>query len=926
MAKNALFDLEEAGTSVWLDYIRRSLMTSGELQRMIDEDAVVGMTSNPTIFEKAIGGSSDYDETLRALVDRGLSNEDIFLNLMVEDIQMAADVLKPVYDQTKHKDGYVSIEVLPSVANDTRGTISMAHDLWDRVKRPNVMVKIPATDEGLPAIEQCIADGININITLMFSVKVYEDVARAYIRGLQRRMHEGKSVDIASVASFFVSRVDTAVDKLLEAKIAAAKDQNEKAKLQNLLGKAAVANAKMAYQAFGRIFNEPEFAELRAKKASVQRCLWASTGTKNPHYSDVLYVEELIGRDTVNTMPQQTMMAFKEHGEVRPSLLENMAGAEHVMRDLASVGIDMDKVTYDLQIDGIKLFADSITKLMEGLAKKKQELSEGSAGAHDARLGALEGPVTAQLKQLEAGAVVRRLQEKDASLWSSDASAQNEIQERLGWLQVADHMQARIPELLALKQELVSEGFTQAVLMGMGGSSLAPEVFRQTFGAVNGALDVHVLDTTDPAAILAVREQLDLAKTVFVVASKSGTTLETLSHFRYFWQESGGNGRQFFAITDPGSQLAGEAQAKQFRRTFLNPADIGGRYSALSYFGLVPAALGGVDLNGLLDRAATMEQGCAPSVPVGENPGAWLGAVFAESAKAGRDKITILAPKPLASFGIWAEQLIAESTGKDGKGLVPVADEPLGAPDVYGKDRLFVRLTLPGDDPEAARLEALSQAGHPVVTLKLRDPLGIGAEFFRWEYAIAVAGAILKIDVFNQPNVQEAKDATRTVLDKIGAGSGKPLPWSPEQGNGIEAEVHALLDQVKPGDYVAILAYIAPTPEHDRTLTAIRVAIRDRYRVAATVGYGPRYLHSTGQLHKGGPNTGVFLQLVGDDRRDLPIPGASYTFGVLKHAQALGDLQALRRHHRRVASVLIHDVEQGLNEVGKAVGATVGVG
>ncbi|HEY8802145.1 MAG TPA: transaldolase, partial [Candidatus Dormibacteraeota bacterium] len=416
MAKNALFELEEAGTSVWLDYIRRNLMTSGELQRMIDEDAVVGMTSNPTIFEKAIGGSSDYDEALRALVDRGLSNEDIFLNLMVEDIRMAADVLKPVYDQTKHKDGYVSIEVLPNVANDTKGTIGMAHDLFDRVKRPNVFVKIPATDEGLPAIEQCIADGININITLMFSVQVYEDVARAYIRGLQRRMREGKSVDIASVASFFVSRVDTAVDKLLEVKIASSKDPNEKTKLQNLLGKAAVANAKMAYKAFGRIFKEPEFAELRAKGASVQRCLWASTGTKNPHYSDVLYVEELIGPDTVNTMPQQTMMAFKEHGEVRPSLLENVAGAEQVMRDLASVGIDMEKVTYDLQIDGIKLFADSITRLMDELGKKKQELKAGSAGAHDARLGPLDAPVSAQLKQLEASAVVRRIQEKDASL------------------------------------------------------------------------------------------------------------------------------------------------------------------------------------------------------------------------------------------------------------------------------------------------------------------------------------------------------------------------------------------------------------------------------------------------------------------------------------------------------------------------------
>src|SRR5437588_411653 len=328
MAMNPLFELYEAGTSVWLDYIRRSLMTSGELKRMIEEDAVVGMTSNPTIFEKAIGGSSDYDDALRDLVHAGIADEEIMLGLIVEDIKLAADVLKPIYERTKHKDGYVSIEVLPRVADDTQGTIAMAHDLFDRVGRPNIFVKIPATDAGLPAIEQCIADGLNINITLMFSVKVYEDVARAFIRGLQRRMKDRHPVDVASVASFFVSRVDTAVDKLLEQRIAAAKSDAERQRFQNLLGKAAVANAKAAYKAFQRIFNEPEFAELREHGARVQRCLWASTGSKNPHFSDVLYVEELIGPETVNTMPQQTMMAFKEHGEVRPSLTENVAGAE----------------------------------------------------------------------------------------------------------------------------------------------------------------------------------------------------------------------------------------------------------------------------------------------------------------------------------------------------------------------------------------------------------------------------------------------------------------------------------------------------------------------------------------------------------------------------------------------------------------------
>jgi len=928
MAKNPLFELSEAGTSVWLDYIRRSLMTSGELQRMIDEDAVVGMTSNPTIFEKAIGGSSDYDDALRRLIDNGKSDEEIMLSLIIEDIQMAADVLKPVYEQTKRKDGYVSIEVLPSLAYDTQGTIKMAHDLFDRVRRPNIFVKIPATNEGLPAIEQCIADGININITLMFSVQVYEDVARAYLRGLQRRRQQGQPVDIASVASFFVSRVDTSVDKLLEQKIAAATDRAERQRLQRLLGKAAIANAKLAYQSFQRIFSEPEFADLRQQGARVQRCLWASTGTKNPQYSDVMYVEELIGPETVNTMPQQTMMAFKEHGEVRPSLLENVDGARQVLRDLGAVGIDIDKVTYDLQVDGVKLFADSIAKLLEEIANKKQQLKRGSVGAHEAQLGAINGAVTARLAQLEQQAVVRRISEKDAGLWKSNGTVEKEIRDRLGWLQVADRMEERVPELEGLRKELVSEGFTDVVLMGMGGSSLAPEVFRQTFGVPKGALDVHVLDTTDPAAIAALAQSIDMKRSIFIVASKSGTTLETLSHYQYFFQQAGQQAGQFIAITDPGTPLADEASRRGFRRVFLNPPDIGGRYSALSYFGLVPAALGGVDVGALLDRAATMTQACSPSVPVGENPGAWLGAVFAEAARVGRDKVTIVAPPPVQSFGIWAEQLIAESTGKEGKGLVPVADEALGPPEVYGSDRLFVRLALPdGGADRDERWNRLAKAGHPVVTLKLHDPLALGAEFFRWEYAIAVAGAILGINVFDQPNVQEAKDLTKQVLSEGNPPTvGEGIRWAGQQGATLEAAVQALLTQVRPGDYVALLAYIAPDAEHDRALTAIRLAIRDKYRVATTLGYGPRYLHSTGQLHKGGPNTGVFLQLVGDDPKDIKIPGQSFSFGVLKQAQALGDFQALRNHGRRVLRVQARDVAQGLIKIGQAVAVAVEVG
>ena len=926
MARNALWELREQGTSVWLDYIRRSLMTSGELGRMIEEDAVCGMTSNPTIFEKAIGGSSDYDEALAGLTAAGKSAKEIFLSLMVEDIQSAADVLRPVYDSTNHTDGYVSIEVLPEMAHDTQGTIRQAHDFYERVGRPNILVKIPATPEGLPAIEQCIADGVNINITLMFSVKVYEEVARAYIRGLHQRLRSGKPVSIASVASFFVSRVDTAVDKLLEQRIAAATSPAEKARLQALLGKAAIANAKMAYQSFKRIFNEPEFKELRQHGAWVQRCLWASTGTKNPNYSDVLYVEELIGPDTVNTMPQQTMTAFKEHGEVRPSLEENVAGAETVLRDLRSAGIDMEKVTAGLLADGVKLFADSYTTLMEEIEKKREKLMAGTVGAHEAQLGALEPAVSDRLRQLDRDAVVRRVAERDASLWKAEPAAQTEIKERLGWLKVADQMEERVPDLRQFAKAVVHDGFTDAVLLGMGGSSLAPEVFRLTFGTSGGGLNLHVLDTTDPAAIAGVASVLELDRTLFVVASKSGTTLETLSHFHYFWEQTSGNPRQFVVITDPDTPLARDATARKLRQAFLNPPDIGGRYSALSYFGLVPAALAGIDVGALLDRASTMVHACSPSVPVGENPGAWLGAVLAEAARAGRDKVTIVAPEPVGTFGLWAEQLIAESTGKEGKGLVPVADEPLGPPDVYGSDRIFVALQLPQQDGTTDKFEALQRAGHPVISLKLTDRLDLGSEFFRWEYAIAIAGAILGINVFDQPNVQEAKDLTRQVLSESKPSTtGSGIRWAGQQGATVDAAIQALLGQVKARDYVALMAYIPPSPDNDRALTAIRLAIRDKYRVATTVGYGPRFLHSTGQLHKGGPNTGVFLQVVGDDPKDIPIPGAPYSFGVLKQAQALGDYQALRNHGRRVLRVQVADVRDGLSKIAQAVGAAAQV-
>jgi len=479
---------------------------------------------------------------------------------------------------------------------------------------------------------------------------------------------------------------------------------------------------------------------------------------------------------------------------------------------------------------------------------------------------------------------VSRIWRRDYTVWKPDPT---EIENRLGWLSVPALMAERVADLQAFAKQAVADGFTHAVHMGMGGSSLAPEVLRRTFGVAPGAIDLQVLDSTHPATIAAVEASLDLAHTLFIVASKSGGTLETMSHFHYFYDKVR-SGDQFVAITDPGTSLEALAKERGFRATFINPDDIGGRYSALSLFGLVPAALIGADLSALLDAGEEMAHACDACVPCGENPGAWLGAVMGEASLAGRDKFTAALAPGFETFGDWVEQLIAESTGKEGKGIVPVTGEDLADPGSYGSDRLFVAL---GDHPQ---LDALAAAGHPVVRIPISQPADLGAEFFRAEFATAVAGSILGINAFDQPNVAEAKHATAEIL------AAGPVP-----DPGLD-DLGALLGQVKPGDYIAIQAYLDRTPATEQTLHRARLVLRDRYRVATTVGFGPRFLHSTGQLHKGGPNTGVFIQIVDRDRTvDLPIPGAAYTFGTLIDAQSLGDLRSLRGRDRRVARITL---------------------
>ena len=911
---NSVRQVQRLGQSIWYDNIRRGLIRSGELQSLIDL-GVTGVTSNTTIFEKAIAGSTDYDETLLELANDGKSAQELFEAFAVEDIQATADLLRPVYDRTVGVDGYASLEVSPRLAHDTPGTISEVERLFDALDRPNVMVKVPATPEGIAAIRHLTGQGINLNVTLIFSRSAYRKVAEAYIGGLEDLAKSGGDVSkVASVASFFVSRLDTAVDALLEDKIRGGSEG-----LKSLLGKAAIANAKQAYCDFNEIFGGAAFKALKQKGARVQRPLWASTGTKNPGYSDVLYLESLVGPDTVNTAPPATLTAFVSHGRAAATLDQGVEEADAQMRGLAAAGISLEQVTEQLLTAGLDGFAESFEKLLANIDDKQARLLAKGHQHPGMRLGQYLADVEAGLADIQRREVISRIWRGDHAVWKPDPT---EIANRLGWLTVTDIMCEQVPDLQALARDIQEAGFRHVVLLGMGGSSLGPEVLRQTFGSEAGYPELIVLDSTVPGWVQGVADAIDPARALFIVSSKSGSTTEPNMFYLYFRglvEKAVGKdqaGQHFIAITDPGSTLETLAREQGFRRLFLNPTDIGGRYSVLSYFGLVPAALAGMDLLKLLDRADCMREGCASCVPAHENPGAWLGVTMGVLAQHGRDKLTLVTSPSIGSFGLWVEQLIAESTGKEGKGIVPVADEPLAAPDRYGADRLFVYLRLEGDDNAAtdAAIEEIQSSGQPVVRLDLRDKYDMGAEFYRWEMATAIAGAVLGINPFDQPNVQAAKDMTEGVLAQFES-RGK-LPEMAASGS-----LQGLLADAKPGDYLAIMAYVRQTPEVDRALASLRGKVMERHGIATTLGYGPRFLHSTGQLHKGGPSSGLFLQLTADFGPDVSIPSQAFTFGVLADAQALGDMQALQAAQRRASRVhLGSDPSTGILALARELG------
>jgi transaldolase/glucose-6-phosphate isomerase len=938
---NPLQKLAASGQSPWLDFIRRSFIAEGKLKRLVDEDGLGGVTSNPSIFEKAMGTGADYDDQFKDLAaDGALDANQLYETMAVTDIQHATEALRPVFDRTEGLDGFVSLEVSPYLALREEDTVIEARRLWKWVDRPNLMVKVPGTQECVPAIRTLISEGLSINVTLLFSLDAYKAVAEAYVSGLEMRHAKGEDISrISSVASFFVSRIDAQIDKKIDTRVA--EGDKEAEALKAVRGKVAIANAKMAYAWYQEFVASDRWQTLKAAGANPQRLLWASTGTKDKAYSDTLYVSELIGPHTVNTMPPATMDAFRDHGHVRPSLAEDLEGARHVLAEAERLGLDLAGVTKHLVEDGVKQFSDAADALLLAVAQKRAKLLGSTAATLQYGLPEnLDKAVDARLDSWRHEGAVRRLWARDASLWTNGDEGK-----WLAWLGIVQERLDHLDELTSFQGDVKAAGFTDVLLLGMGGSSLGPEVFSETFGHRAGWPKLHVLDSTDPQQIATFEKAVDLPKTLVIVSSKSGGTLEPNILKAYFWArmtEAVGAekaGRHFVAVTDPGSHMQKVAEGDKFRRIFFGDPGIGGRYSVLSNFGLVPAAAMGIDLRAFLNSTMVMVKSCSAGTPPTSNPGVVLGTILGEAQRAGHDKVTIAASSGIADLGAWLEQLLAESTGKQGRGLVPIDGETLADPAVYGNDRLFVYLRA-DDAPDAAQdaaMNTLEKAGHPVVRVTINGHLEIGQQFFLWEFATAVAGSIIGIDAFNQPDVEASKIKTKELTSAVDDTNKLPdeQPFASFdgvqlfadsknsealKGDSLVAVLKAHFARVGAGDYVGLLAYVERNAANREALQSLRTLVRDHTHAAVAAEFGPRFLHSTGQAYKGGPNSGVFLQITASDAKDLAVPGEKYTFSVVKAAQARGDFDVLAERGRRALRVHIgSDIPAGLSQLHKAI-------
>ena len=938
---NPLHALDQHGQSVWFDYIQRSLIWTGQLHRMVTDDGLKGLTSSPTTFDRAMGDSPDYSPALAALVADGLDPREAYEQLAVEDLRWACDVLQGVYYDSDGRDGFCCLPVSPHVADDPMEIFDEANRLWEMVGRDNLMITVAGTQSALTVLPELISHGINVNVTMLFSPARYQAVHDAYIQGIEELVRAGGDPSsVASVASFFVSRIDTLIDSQIDAQVSDA-EVEARPGLTQLRGRAATAIAKLAYRAYQTTVASDRWTHLADQGARPQRLLWSSTVPADPLAPATRYVEALIAPDTIVSLAPSTYEALRDSTDLQPSGFDDVGAAIADLSALADAGISIDEATALLEEEAAHVFIESYDRLVATVQSARVAIMGEAQPSMDLSLGEHDAAVETLTSRLDDAGFTRRLWARDSSLF--DPESKYDADPPLGWLDVVEEMGPYTEGLVEFQDRLEADEVESVVLVGMGGSSLAADAWARMFGQLDGSPELLVLDSTVPAQIRAVEAEISPEETVFIVASKSGQTVEALSLGAYFGQSASPD--QFVAITDPESELEATAAERGFSGVFPADPEIGGRYAALSPFGMVPAAAMGLDTDELLDRAQLMVGSCSEAVPAYENPGVLLGAAIGELAKAGRDKLAIVLSPALEGLGPWLQQLIAESTGKDDKGIVPVIGESLAGPDRYGDDRAFVYIALEDDDGDTQsdvleKLDALHSSGHPVLTFALSDLRDVAQEMFRWQIAAATAGFVIGVNPFDQPDVQVSKTLTNELLEAyVRDGT---LPEAPNQrllattdglsifadakdvdvleGSSVQDVLRNHLGRARPGDYVSVQAFIEMSEANNALLDRIRLQLSEGRQLATMVDIGPRYLHVTGQLHKGGRNRGLFLQLTCDDPEDIPIPEQGYSFGVLKAAQQTGDFMAMVQRDRRIVRVhLGTDVPAGLDALARAL-------
>lgn len=880
----------ELGQSVYLAPGSTSVLADESVRTMIREKHIRGLALDTCSLTHALFSEKRLDSAISPMAMANWSANKILCHLSVSAAREATGVLREQFVQSNGQEGMVLLQLDPTYADDPEKIVTNARAIWTKVNRPNMMIGIQATDMGIQAAERLLSDGVNVCLTTVLARGTLQNALQAHQSALEYRAAAGSSSDLLRFA------ISVPIEEFGK----------------NLKDSSGAEWAAELYRLAAEFYASAEMEKLTANVSAPWKLIWAICDCSGAGQPSLHYTETLIGKNTALAVSPAYLPLLSNHCASAATL--NGFGTANGYSDLFS-----DDRLRSVEADMNRSFKTAFEAMAGALEARGEEIRKS--------LGPIEAAVSENFGKIESESMISRIFAKDPTVWTFDTQAYPEIRNRLGWLDSYKTLDKAIQEYRGIAEDLKANGFKKVLLLGMGGSSLAPEVMALTFPDANG-LKLQIVDSTDPGQVTAAERAHPVAETIYVVSSKSGGTAEVRALMDYFYsraKETLGDkvGSHFIAITDPGTLLERHAQEHGFRHIVLADASIGGRFSALSPFGILPAVLIGIDPEKIIEAATRMAKNCAPSAAVGSNKGAALGVYLGTAALNGRDKLTILTDPELSAFGSWLEQLIAESSGKNGKGIVPIDLEPALPLGKYANDRAFVYINSSGTKSELA--DGLAAHGHPVLTICLSDPHEIFAEFYRWEIAISVACGLLGVNAFDQPNVQDSKTRTVAKINEYkekGALPLLPVSWQKEgitasftaeseaMGNAADLKslIAAFVSQAQWGeDYIAINAYLPRNAAMTDSLQAMRKWIGDLNPVATTLGFGPRFQHSTGQLHKGGANNGVFIQIVGNPREDRDVPNEGISFSVLEKAQALGDFEALLSQDRRALRIDLGD-------------------